>query len=159
MQPEYDYGDAVRVMRNVRNDGTYPGLDRGELLVKRGSVGYVKNMGTFLQDQLVYSIHFIDIDRVVGCRGEELQQKNDPWVQSRFEFRDKVVAASHFSIKGEVVVEKGTEGEVQSVFNGNKNAVFYYVRFNGRTLKIPEYMIISTIQYEPEKSGIAPAQA
>ncbi len=46
----YNYGVAVRVIRNVRNDGTYPGMDTGDFLVRRGSVGYVVNVGTFLQD-------------------------------------------------------------------------------------------------------------
>ena len=49
----YDYGESVRVIRNVRNDGTYPGLDVGAFLVRRGSIGYVVNVGTFLQDQVI----------------------------------------------------------------------------------------------------------
>ena len=33
MLPRWDYGDAVRVTRNVRNDGTFPGVPTGDLLV------------------------------------------------------------------------------------------------------------------------------
>ena len=29
--PLFEYGDEVRVVRNVRNDGTYPGMDTGTL--------------------------------------------------------------------------------------------------------------------------------
>ena len=39
--PQFEYGDEVRVIRNVRNDGTYPGMDTGSLLIRRGSVGCV----------------------------------------------------------------------------------------------------------------------
>ena len=47
MNPRWDFGDAVRVIRNVRNDGTFPGLNPGELLVRRGSIGHVRNVGTY----------------------------------------------------------------------------------------------------------------
>ncbi|MCG7955160.1 MAG: nitrogen fixation protein NifZ, partial [Candidatus Thiodiazotropha endolucinida] len=68
MRPKYEYGEAVRVIRNLRNDGTYPGEVTGRLLVRRGSVGYVRDVGTFLQDQLIYTVDFIDQNRRVGCR-------------------------------------------------------------------------------------------
>jgi len=50
MDARWDYGESVRLIRNVRNDGTYPGLDPGDFLVRRGSIGYVVDVGTFLQD-------------------------------------------------------------------------------------------------------------
>ena len=78
MRPRYGQGEAVRVIRNVRNDGTFPGMDVGKLLVRRGSVGYVKDVGTYLQDQLIYSVHFFEDNRMVGCREEELQAESDP---------------------------------------------------------------------------------
>jgi hypothetical protein len=55
MNARWEYGEAVRLTRNVRNDGTYPGLDPGAPLVRRGSIGYVVDVGTFLQDQVIYS--------------------------------------------------------------------------------------------------------
>lgn len=58
MNARWDYGEAVRLTRNVRNDGTYPGLDPGDPLVRRGSIGYVVDVGTFLQDQIIYSVNF-----------------------------------------------------------------------------------------------------
>ncbi|MCB1899327.1 MAG: nitrogen fixation protein NifZ, partial [Rhodocyclaceae bacterium] len=33
MNAQWDYGQAVRLTRNVRNDGTYPGLPPGAPLV------------------------------------------------------------------------------------------------------------------------------
>jgi nitrogen fixation protein NifZ len=135
----YDYGDEVRVIRNVRNDGTYPGLDVGAPLVRRGSVGYVVNVGTFLQDQVIYSVHFLNEQRLVGCREEELIAADAPWTPSRFEFREKVSSRINLAVDGGIVVAAGTEGEIIKVLrNDNPAQVQYHVRFPGRTLQVPE---------------------
>ena len=60
MDTRWDFGESVRLIRNVRNDGTYPGLETGAPLVRRGSIGFVVDIGTFLQDQIIYSVNFID---------------------------------------------------------------------------------------------------
>jgi len=138
MRTRFDYGDSVRVVRNVRNDGTYPGLDMGAFLVRRGSVGYVQNVGTYLQDQVVYSVHFMDEDKLVGCREEELIGANEPWIQTRFEFRDKIKAAKSLSINGNVIVSLGDTGEVLKVMRDAPGGPTYHVRFPGRTLQVPE---------------------
>ena len=70
MQTRFDYGNSVRITRKVRNDGTCPGMDIGNLLARRGSVGFVMNVGAFLQDQIFYTVNFLDQDRIVGCREE-----------------------------------------------------------------------------------------
>jgi nitrogen fixation protein NifZ len=139
MRPEFDFGDAVRVLRNVRNDGTYPGMDVGQLLVRRGSVGYVRDRGTFLQDQVVYSVHFLEQDRLVGCREEELQPASAPWIASRFEFRDKVEPRIPLGIQGRVLVAAGEVGEILRVVRNAPGGVHYHVHFAGRrTLQVPE---------------------
>jgi len=137
-RPEYDFGDVVRLIRNVRNDGTYPGKDIGEFLVKRGSVGHVLSVGTFLQDQLIYTVHFLEADIKVGCRKEELISIDAPWNPTRFEFRDKVVATKQLAIKGEILVEIGAQGEILKAFREDETTVNYHVRFPGRTLLVPE---------------------
>ena len=89
MKPErydegrFEYGETVRVTRNVRNDGTYPGMDVGELLIRRGSVGNVIEVGTFLQDQVIFTVHFLNHGRMVGCRLEELIGAEEPWNPNR----------------------------------------------------------------------------
>ncbi|WP_455205911.1 nitrogen fixation protein NifZ [Kaarinaea lacus] len=138
MRPVFDYGDEVRVMRNVRNDGTYPGLDMGAPLVKRGSVGYVQSVGTYLQDYIIYGVHFLQEDILVGCREEELILASEPWVKSEFEFRDKVQAKIKLAVNGEVLVEEFDQGEVLKVLRDMPNGVHYHVRFPGRTLLVPE---------------------
>ncbi len=126
-------------MRNVRNDGTYPGLATGTLLIRRGSTGFVRDVGTFLQDQIVYSVHFLNEDKLVGCREEELQLAADPWVPSRFEFRDRVTARIPLGIQGRVLVEQGAVGEVLKVIRDAPGGVSYHVYFDGRNpLQVPE---------------------
>ncbi len=142
MVPAFDYGDAVRVIRNVRNDGTYPGTDTGQLLIRRGSVGYVRNMGVFLQDQIIYSVHFVDQGGItVGCREPELIPADAPWTPGRFEFRDKVINRIPLAIDGEIIVAKGSQGEIVKVLREEQNGAQYHVHFPGRTLLVPETVL------------------
>ncbi len=138
MQPRFEYGAAVRVVRALRNDGTFPGRDRGALLIRRGTVGHVRDVGTFLQDQIVYSVHFLAENLLVGCRETELIDADDPWVPSRFEFRDRVTPSRPLGIGGDVVAAPGDPGEVLKVLRDGPGGVAYHVRFAGRTLMVPE---------------------
>jgi nitrogen fixation protein NifZ len=143
MKPErydegrFEYGEPVRVTRNVRNDGTYPGMEVGDLLIRRGSVGNVIEVGTFLQDQIIFTVHFLNHGRMVGCRLEELIGAEEPWNPSRFEFRDKVVCTIDLGIQGNILFSKGTEGEVFKVLRENE-LIEYYVAFQGKVLQVPE---------------------
>ena len=144
MEQRFDFGVAVRLTRNVRNDGTFPGLDFGNLLIKRGSIGYVMNVGTFLQDQIIYTVNFLDQGRIVGCRDEELINADEPWVESRFETREKVVSRLALSIRGEVVVPAGSEGEIFKVLRDLPDGVQYHVHFpGGRMLQVAENLLDS----------------
>jgi nitrogen fixation protein NifZ len=138
VRPKFEFGEAVRVIRNLRNDGTYPGEPTGRLLVRRGSVGYVRDVGTFLQDQLIYSVDFLDSERMVGCREQELQLESDPWIPNRFEFREKVTPTRFLAIDGDVIARPGDEGEIEKVLRENDDGPAYHVRFYGRTLQVPE---------------------
>ncbi|MBK7767680.1 MAG: nitrogen fixation protein NifZ [Sulfuritalea sp.] len=145
MLPRWDQGDAVRVIRNVRNDGTYPGVNTGDLLVRRGRIGHVRNVGTFLQDQIIYSVHFLDEGRLVGCREEELIGIDEPWVESRFEVRQKVRAARALAIRGEVRVPPGSRGEILNMERSAAQRVLYHVHFDclpGNPLQVPEAALI-----------------
>ena len=147
MRPQFDYGDEVRVVRNVRNDGTFPGAPTGRLLIRRGSTGYVRDVGTFLQDQIIYAVHFIDEDRVVGCREEELQAAADPWVPSRFEFREKVKTRIPLGSGGRVLVEQGIVGEILRVVRDAPGGVSYHVLFpDTNTLLVPETALDATTE-------------
>jgi nitrogen fixation protein NifZ len=70
--PIYEYGQKVMSTKNIRNDGTYPGAEVGEILVRKGDVGYVNSIGTFLQRYYIYGIDFYKTGRLVGMRSREL---------------------------------------------------------------------------------------
>ena len=153
MQTRFDYGDQVRITRNVRNDGTYPGMDIGNLLVRRGSVGFVMNVGTFLQDQIIYTVNFLELDRIVGCREEELIGADEPWNPSLFETREKVRAALTLAVNGEVLVPLGTEGEVMKVLRETESGVQYHVHFPGHVLQVPEKVLAPLNPASAEDEG------
>ncbi|BBF92498.1 nitrogen fixation protein NifZ [Blastochloris tepida] len=70
--PAFQPGEKVRATKYVKNDGTYPLKDIGEVLVKKGDVGYVRDIGTYLQRFYVYAVEFVDRGTIVGMRGREL---------------------------------------------------------------------------------------
>ena len=71
--PIYNYGDKVRSRRMIRNDGTFPGKDIGEVLVKKNEEGYVTSIGTFLQQFYIYGVEFIATGHRVGMKRKELE--------------------------------------------------------------------------------------
>ncbi|GAB4374506.1 MAG: nitrogen fixation protein NifZ [Elainellaceae cyanobacterium] len=71
--PAFEIGQKVRSRKLIRNDGTFPGKDIGATLAKKGDVGYVVSIGTFLQSSYIYAVHFMTTGYVVGCRQKELE--------------------------------------------------------------------------------------
>ncbi|CAG1770746.1 hypothetical protein BAC3_01304 [uncultured bacterium] len=133
----FEFGEEVRVTRNIRNDGTYPGMEIGELLIRRGSVGHVIEVGTFLQDQIIFTVHFLKQGRMVGCRIEELLGVDEPWQPSRFEFRDKVLCTVDLAVQGQIIVPRDSQGEVVKVIRDTE-PVQYHVLFKDRVFQVPE---------------------
>jgi nitrogen fixation protein NifZ len=70
--PVFKAGSKVYANRQVKNDGTMAGREIGEVVVKKGDVGYVRDIGMYLQRYYVYAVEFIDRGSVVGMRGREL---------------------------------------------------------------------------------------
>lgn len=75
--PAFDYGDKVRSRHTIRNDGTFPGKDIGEVLVKKGEEGYVTSIGTFLQQFYIYGVDFMVSGYRVGMKRKELETAED----------------------------------------------------------------------------------
>lgn len=77
---KFSVGQKVKLLEDIVNDGTYPLSPIGTLMMPKGSVGYIKDMGDFLQVIRVYEVHFLgtqmDIE-VVGCREHELEALED----------------------------------------------------------------------------------
>jgi nitrogen fixation protein NifZ len=155
MLPKFEFGDEVRIIRNVRNDGTYPGVPTGTLLIRRGTTGVVINVGTFLQDQLIYTVNFLELDKIVGFREEELIGIGEPWVPSKFESREKVRSKVTLTVRGETRVTPGMEGEILKVFRDENSGVQYHVIFHDQVLQVPENSLETTRIYGDEENSDA----
>eukprot|EP01037_Dinobryon_pediforme_P025665 gene25665-27898_t len=70
--PVFKPGEKVEALRHIKNDGTYPRKEIGEILVRKGDVGYVRDIGTFLQQFYIYSVEWIDRGTLVGMRAREM---------------------------------------------------------------------------------------
>ncbi|XIA67419.1 nitrogen fixation protein NifZ [Bradyrhizobium sp. TZ2] len=71
--PFFAFGEKVQAKRTIRNDGTYAGKEIGEILAKKGEVGYVFSIGTFLQQFYIYGVEFLESGNRVGMKRKELE--------------------------------------------------------------------------------------
>ena len=70
--PRFEMGERVISRSVVRNDGTYNGRDIGVVLVRKGEIGFVRSIGTFLQQFYIYAVEFTESGHQVGMRAKEL---------------------------------------------------------------------------------------
>lgn len=70
--PAFLPGDRVVSKKNVKNDGTMAGKEIGEVVVRKGDIGYVRDIGVFLQQFYIYAVDFVDRASIVGMREREL---------------------------------------------------------------------------------------
>ncbi|NRP75502.1 hypothetical protein ILFOPFJJ_06425 [Ensifer psoraleae] len=75
--PRFMPGEKVCATRHIKNDGTYPGKEIGERLVRKGDAGFVRDVGTFLQQFYIYAVEWIDRGNVVGMRARELRSLDE----------------------------------------------------------------------------------
>ncbi|QOY53443.1 nitrogen fixation protein NifZ [Candidatus Sulfurimonas baltica] len=82
-EAKYFLGQKVELLEDIVNDGTYPHAKIGTLMMPKGSVGYIKDIGEFLQVIRVYEVHFfgteMEVD-IIGCREHELKLIEDGYV-------------------------------------------------------------------------------
>lgn len=71
--PVFSVGQRVRLTKMIRNDGTYPHANNGDVLVDAGAEGYVRKIGDFLQTIRVYEVNFFEDGFIFGCREAELE--------------------------------------------------------------------------------------
>lgn len=71
--PFFEFGEKVRSLRTIRNDGTFRGKDIGEILCRKGEVGYVVDIGTYLQQFYIYGVEFVASGYRVGMKRKELE--------------------------------------------------------------------------------------
>lgn len=88
---------------------------------------------------MIYTVHFLDHGKMIGCRAEELIPADAPWNPSRFEFRDKVRCNCDLPT-ADGVIASGTEGEVLKILR-EREPLLYHVRFPGKTMQVPEVVL------------------
>jgi nitrogen fixation protein NifZ len=71
--PYFSFGEKVKTKKTIRNDGTYAGKEIGEILAKKGEIGYVVSIGTFLQQFYIYGVEFMESGNRVGMKRKELE--------------------------------------------------------------------------------------
>lgn len=69
----YRVGQRVRLIKSIRNDGTYPYAQIGDVLIEAGAEGYVRKIGDFLQTIRIYEVNFFEEGFIFGCREAELE--------------------------------------------------------------------------------------
>ncbi len=119
-------GHEVRIVRNIRNDGSFIDCDKGALLVEQGSVGIVRSSGYFLQDQIIYQVFFPEINRVIGVRDTEVIDATLDWVPCEFHSLDKAQLTLSLKMKDEIIAKKGDIVEVQRVYRDLHNGALEY---------------------------------
>lgn len=82
-EAKFFIGQKIELLEDIKNDGTYPHAKIGDLMMPSGSVGYIKDIGEFLQVIRVYEVHFfascMEVE-IIGCREHELKLLNDDYV-------------------------------------------------------------------------------
>ncbi|WED24084.1 nitrogen fixation protein NifZ [Vibrio sp. JC009] len=140
-------GSDVRVVRNIRSDGSFAGMEKGDLLVTQGEVGNVRSSGYFLQDQVIYQVFFPESNRVVGIRDTEVIDASLEWVPCLFRSLDMAELRVSLKMHGEIVAVKGELVEVQRVYRDLETGRLEYeisvagelVRLDARMLQEPTY--------------------
>lgn len=80
--PAFNFGQKVRSRKMVRNDGTFPGKEIGDILVKKGDIGFVAGIGTYLQQFYIYAVDFYEHGYRVGMKAHELEPLQEEDVEA-----------------------------------------------------------------------------
>ncbi|MCK1672041.1 nitrogen fixation protein NifZ [Bradyrhizobium sp. 150] len=68
-RPAFSFGEKVRASSTIRNDGT---KEIGDILAKKGDLGYVVSIGTFLQKFYICGVELLESGYRVGVRRKEV---------------------------------------------------------------------------------------
>ena len=73
----YDWGQRVRAVEDLFNDGSHPQAEAGALLVAAGTVGEIVQVGYHAEANIpVYLVEFGRL--VLGCYEEEIMRDSAP---------------------------------------------------------------------------------
>lgn len=149
LNPKFGYGEEVRLITNIRNDGSFQNGLKGECLMRRGETGFVRHAGLFLQDQVVYQIHFLASNQIIGCKETELMRADQPWVMNAFEYGDKVFLTQPLAMQQKMIAERGDRAfiiGVQREDNEQENTMMYRIQVNEFDVLVPESALTEQAQ-------------
>lgn len=141
LNPKYEYGTQVRLNCNIRNDGSFGDNLKGKCLMRRGSVGYVRDAGLFLQEHVVYQVHFIEHNQIIGCKESELILASEPWTDNAFEYGDRVALTLPLTMAEQRIAEAGDPVmiiAVQRENEGETQKILYRIQINEHDVMVPE---------------------
>lgn len=70
--PKYQWGQRVKALTDLHNDGTFPDFPEQALLVSEGDAGEIVQVGTHTEANMpIYLVEFGE-RLVVGCLEEEI---------------------------------------------------------------------------------------
>lgn len=70
---KFQWGQRVRAVEDLYNDGSYPDQPMDALLVRTGDLGEIVNIGAIEETKMpLYLVEFEGTRLVVGCLEEEL---------------------------------------------------------------------------------------
>ncbi|WP_457570021.1 nitrogen fixation protein NifZ [Desulfurobacterium sp.] len=75
---KFSPGDRVKLLKTVKNDGTYPKMKRGETIAKKGETGYIVRFLGYapaFKDDL-FEVLLEKTGRIVVCRSCELEKED-----------------------------------------------------------------------------------
>jgi nitrogen fixation protein NifZ len=71
--PKYQWGQRVRCLIDLVNDGSYPNADEDAVLAAAGAVGEIVQVGSHVDSNTpVYIVEFEE-KYVIGCLEEEIE--------------------------------------------------------------------------------------
>lgn len=72
-QPKYEWGQRVKALEDLINDGSFPEKEKDALLVTSGDTGEIVQVGTHTESNTpIYLVEFAE-HMVVGCLEEEIE--------------------------------------------------------------------------------------
>ncbi|PWI33871.1 nitrogen fixation protein NifZ [Vibrio albus] len=146
-------GSEVRVVRNVRNDGSFSGKEKGDLLIEAGETGIVRSSGYFLQNQVIYEVFFPERNRIIGVRDTEVIDASLEWIPCLFRSLDKAYLTLALKMKGEIIAVKGDIVEVQRVYRDLETGKLdYEIEVAGHLVKL-DSRALREIEAEPETAA------
>ncbi len=137
LDAKFEYDTAVRIIRNIRNDSSLNDQRRGDLLMRRGEVGYIRHAGYFQQDQIIYQVHFLEQNIIIGCRETELISADEPWAYNEFEYGDRAQLKVTLQMEGEKIAQSGDTVAIISVEREDQENIFYRVQVHDKDILVP----------------------